>query len=171
MMPKQSGKASKKRVIKKKATTSRKRPRTVRRAKKPKSIVIRRTSGRKERFDREKMTQTVSRSGTPYSMARDVAKTISRKVARNRNKLGKARGHEIEIDGKTVRKMVVEELRDRNRSDIASSVGGESPESTRQQRHGMMNTNEPVPDRVAANRTKLLFDNSTKFAKSTKRRG
>jgi transcriptional regulator NrdR family protein len=169
-MPKKSGKTTRKKAVKKKITPSRK-TRTVRKATKPKNTVIRRTSGRKEKFDKEKMVQTVSRLGTPYLMARDVAKTVSRNVARNRNKLGKRKGQEIEIDGNVVRKMVMEELKDRNRSDIASSVGGESPESTRQERHGMMNTNEPVPDNIAANRTKLLFDNSTRFAKNTKRQG
>jgi transcriptional repressor NrdR len=168
-MLKKSGKTSRKKAVKKKTTPSRKRIRTVRKATKPKNIVIRRTSGSKENFDKEKMVQTVSRSGTPYLMARDVAKTVSWKVARNRNKLGNQKGQEIEIDGNVVRKMVIEELKDRNRSDIASSVGGESPESTRQERHEMMNTNEPVPDSIAANRTKLLFDNSTRFAKNTKR--
>jgi hypothetical protein len=118
------------------------------------------------------MAQTVSRSGTPFAMARDVAKTVSRKIARDGKALKKKRGgSEAEIDAKTVRDMVVEELRKRNRPDIAASLGGERPESTRQERYELEDKNEPVLDNVAANRSRLLFDGSTRFAKSTNQRG
>ena len=43
-------------------------------------IVIKRSSGRKEKFDTNRMTQTVGRSGVPFLMARDVAKTVSNKI-------------------------------------------------------------------------------------------
>lgn len=133
---------------------------------KPKRLVVRRTSGRTEKFDKEKMAQTVSRSGTPFMMARDIAKTVSRKISKNKQALGS--GPEVEIDGSVVREMVADELRSRNRPDIASSLTGESPENTRQGRHEAANENEPVLDGTAANRTKLLFDNSSRLAKSTK---
>jgi len=42
--------------------------------KKEQQIVIRRSSGRKEKFDADRMAQTVGRSGIPFLMARDVAK-------------------------------------------------------------------------------------------------
>jgi transcriptional regulator NrdR family protein len=42
-------------------------------------IIIKRTSGRREKFETDKMAQTVSRSGTPFLLARDVAKTVSEK--------------------------------------------------------------------------------------------
>lgn len=132
------------------------------RTKRPR-IIIRRTGGRREKFDKEKMAQTVSRSGTPFQMARDVAKKVSRKVARNREEFGRAKGSEIVIDGSVVREMVIEELRSRNRPDIASSLSGESPENTRQQTASMDQVDN-------ADRTNLLFDNSTMFAKSTKRK-
>jgi transcriptional regulator NrdR family protein len=132
----------------------------------PQKLIVRRTSGRTEKFDKEKMAQTMSRSGTPFMMARDVAKTVSRKISKNKKALGS--GREVEIDGSVVREMVADELRNRNRPDIASSLTGESPENTRQGRHEMANENEPVLDGVAANRTKLLFDNSSRSAKSTK---
>jgi hypothetical protein len=48
--------------------------------KKEKQIVIRRSSGRKEKFDTDRMAQTVSRSGVPFLMARDVAKKVSNKL-------------------------------------------------------------------------------------------
>ena len=43
-------------------------------------IAIKRSSGHKERFDTNRMAQTVSRSGVPFLMARDVAKKVSNKI-------------------------------------------------------------------------------------------
>jgi transcriptional regulator NrdR family protein len=47
---------------------------------KKQQITIKRSSGRKEKFDTERMSQTVGRSGVPFLMARDVAKKVSRKI-------------------------------------------------------------------------------------------
>jgi len=43
-------------------------------------IAIKRSSGRKEKFDTNRMAQTVSRSGVPPVMANDVAKKVSTKI-------------------------------------------------------------------------------------------
>ena len=43
-------------------------------------IVIKRSSGRKEKFDTNRMAQTVGRSGVPFLMARDVTKKVSNKI-------------------------------------------------------------------------------------------
>jgi hypothetical protein len=43
-------------------------------------IVIKRSSGRKEKFDTNRMAQIVSRSGVPFVMARDEAKKVSTKI-------------------------------------------------------------------------------------------
>jgi hypothetical protein len=48
--------------------------------KKEQQIVIRRSSGRREKFDTNRMAQTVGRSGVPFLMARDVAKKVSNKL-------------------------------------------------------------------------------------------
>ena len=140
-------------------------------------IIIKRTSGRKEKFETNKMAQTVSRSGTPFLLARDVAKTVSEKVMRKDNDAQAGQGKEgmkgsshstIEVDGGEVRRMVAEELKERNRPDIASSYSGEQPENTRQGRHELMKENQPLHDADSANRSKLLFDSSTNMAKSTR---
>ncbi|MFL6401722.1 MAG: hypothetical protein ACJ72J_19355 [Nitrososphaeraceae archaeon] len=58
-------------------------------------LVIKRSSGRKENFDTNRMAQTVGRSGVPFLMARDVAKTVSNKMRLlilNSNKLKEERG-------------------------------------------------------------------------------
>ena len=142
-------------------------------------IIIKRTSGRREKFETGKMAQTVSRSGTPFLLARDVAKTVSEKVMRRGNDTAAKEGggeeeertsspSTIEVDGGEVRKMVAEELKERNRPDIASSYSGERPENTRQGRHELMKENQPLHDADAANQSKLLFDSSTNMAKSTR---
>ncbi len=142
-------------------------------------IIIKRTSGRREKFETDKMAQTVSRSGTPFLLARDVAKTVSEKVLRKGNNTTATgrRGKEekrtsspstIEVDAGEVRKMVAEELKERNRPEIASSYLGERPENTRQGRHELMKENQPLHDADAANQSKLLFDSSTNVAKSTR---
>jgi transcriptional repressor NrdR len=142
-------------------------------------IIIKRTSGRREKFETDKMAKTVSRSGTPFLLARDVAKTVSEKVLRKgddatatekegEEKMRASSPSTIEVDAGEVRKMVADELRERNRPDIASSYSGERPENTRQGRHELMKENQPLHDADAANQSKLLFDSSTSMAKSTR---
>ena len=89
------------------------------------------------------MAQTVSRSGVPFIMARDISKKIAKKVknksltspqqGRNKNPTEKQRKmprkYRIITTGK-VRQMVAEELIDRNRPDIAKSYSGNPPENT-----------------------------------------
>lgn len=138
---------------------------------KPRNILIVRSSGRKEKFDVNRMAQTISRSGTPFLMARDISKKVSRKVKASRSSL-KTKEHRgvVEVEGEKVRRLVADELRQRNRPDIASSYAGEKPENTRQGRHSLMNENEPVLDNVAANRSRLTYDGTSYFAKSTRSR-
>ena len=140
-------------------------------------IIIKRTSGRREKFETDKMAQTVSRSGTPFLLARDIAKTVSEKVMRKGDNSSAAEEEKqmktspsstIEVDAGEIRRMVAEELRERNRPDIASSYSGEQPENTRQGRHELMKENQPLHDADAANKSKLLFDSSTNMAKSTR---
>ncbi|HEX2169595.1 MAG TPA: hypothetical protein VHF65_04780 [Nitrososphaera sp.] len=139
-------------------------------------IIIKRTSGRREKFETDKMAQTVSRSGTPFLLARDVAKTVSEKVILKESNTTTKGGEEerisspstIEVDGGEVRKMVAEELKERNRPDIASSYSGERPANTLQGGHEVMNENQPLHDADAAMNSKLLFDSSTQMARSTK---
>ncbi|MDQ5863575.1 MAG: hypothetical protein M3263_01705, partial [Thermoproteota archaeon] len=74
----------------------------------------------------------------------------------------------IEVDAGEVRKMVAEELKERNRPDIPSSYSGERPANTLQGGHEVMNENQPLHDADAAMNSKLLFDSSTQMARSTK---
>jgi transcriptional repressor NrdR len=163
----------------KRSSKGREKPKTKKkRTKKTSDIIIKRTSGRREKFETDKMAQTVSRSGTPFMLARDVAKTVSEKVMRKGEKDSAATGEgrrrkvssasTVEVDGGEIRKMVAEELKERNRPDIASSYSGERPENTRQGRHELMRENQPLHDADAANQSKLLFDSSTNMAKSTR---
>ena len=45
-----------------------------------KEIVVKRSSGRVEKFDTNRLAQTVSRSGVPFLMARDIAKKTTKKI-------------------------------------------------------------------------------------------
>lgn len=133
-------------------------------------ITVRRSSGRKEKFDINRMAQTVGRSGVPFLMARDVAKKVSGKIkqeARNQqskgknnnsNKLNPTQLKEKTITGSRVRKLVASELRDRNRSDIAASYSGKVPENTLQEQN--LKDQQPIADTVAANKNRVLHDTS-----------
>ena len=161
----------------KRSSKGRSKPRTKKRIK-TSDIVIKRTGGRREKFETDKMAQTVSRSGTPFLLARDVAKTVSEKVIRQQNDIATAEGGKeerkssastIEVDGGEIRKMVAEELKERNRPDIASSYSGERPENARVGGHDIMDKNQqPLHDANAAIQSKLMFDSSTQMARSTK---
>lgn len=134
-------------------------------------ITVRRSSGRKEKFDTNRMAQTVSRSGVPFLMARDVAKKVSGKIKQeagnqqskgkdnnNSNKSNLVQLKEKTVTGSRVRKLVTSELRDRNRSDIAESYSGQVPENTLQEQN--LKDQQPIADTVAANRNRVLHDTS-----------
>lgn len=131
-------------------------------------ITVRRSSGRKEKFDTDRMAQTVGRSGVPFLMARDVAKKVSGKIkqeARNQQSKGKYNNKsnptqlkEKTITGSRVRNLVASELRDRNRSDIAASYSGKVPENTLQEQN--LKDQQPIADTVAANKNRVLHDTS-----------
>ena len=137
--------------------------------KKEQQIVIRRSSGRKEKFDTDRMAQTVARSGVPFLMARDVAKKVSNKLkqesytpqikrSKNNNKSKPTQPKEKTVTASRVRKLVANELRDRNRSDIAASYSGQVPENTLQQQS--LKDKQPVADNVALNKNRVLHDTS-----------
>ena len=45
-----------------------------------KNIIIRRSTGREENFDTNRLAQTSSRSGIPFAMAKDIANKTAEKV-------------------------------------------------------------------------------------------
>jgi hypothetical protein len=105
-------------------------------------VTIRRSSGRKETFSTDRMGQTVSRSGVPFMMARDIAKTVTKKIGNvspksqsqdQRKKQKKISKRDKIISAGKVRQLVAEELRNRNRPDIANSYSGNPPENTAKQ--------------------------------------
>lgn len=72
----------------KRATRTTRRQKTLRSRQNPqrrntalkKEIVVKRSSGRVEKFDTNRLAQTVSRSGVPFLMARDIAKKATKKI-------------------------------------------------------------------------------------------
>jgi hypothetical protein len=145
-----------------------------------KEIVVKRSSGRVEKFDTNRLAQTVSRSGVPFLMARDIAKKATKKIKsqirspvredNHMKKTGKrtiSRGRKsspkpepVVVTASQVRNLVVNELQDRNRPEIASSYTGYSPEHHDLQAKPTLDDKEPVLDIVAANMNKVLHDPS-----------
>jgi len=112
-----------KRIVKRKTTK-----RKVAKRKKPAAITIRRSSGRKEKFDIDRMAQTTGRSGVPFLMARDIAKNVSKKIK------AEAKGHDKKtVTAGRVRNMIARELRGRNQQPIASSFAGDMPENSQKE--------------------------------------
>ncbi|MFL6363764.1 MAG: hypothetical protein ACJ719_00960, partial [Nitrososphaeraceae archaeon] len=135
-------------------------------------IVIKRSSGRKEKFDTNRMAQTVGRSGVPFLMARDVAKKVSNKIKHEAYTQQQTKGRrsssnrskptqlkEKTVTASNIRNLVSNELRDRNRSDIAASISGQTPENTLPE--GNLKNNQPtIADTSVANRNRVLHDQS-----------
>jgi len=142
-------------------------PKPLQKKRQQQQISIKRSSGRKERFDTNRLAQTVGRSGVPFLMARDVAKKVSSKIeheAYNRQtkrKGKKSRSTQLKektVTGGRIRNLVANELRERNRSDIAASYSGQTPENTLQEQN--LKDKQPVEDTVASNRNRVLHDAS-----------
>jgi|SRR5215212_1141574 len=135
-------------------------------------IVIKRSSGHKEMFDTNRMAQTVGRSGVPFLMARDVAKRVSNKIkddvyTQRQKTKGRRSGNiskptqlkEKTVTANRIRNLVSNELRNRNRGDIAASYSGQTPENTLPEED--LKDKEPaISDTTAANRNRVLHDQS-----------
>jgi hypothetical protein len=113
-------------------------------------------------------------------MARDIAKKATRKIKsqimspvredNHMKKTGKrtaSRGRKsspkpepVVVTASQVRNLVVNELQDRNRPEIASSYTGYSPEHNDLKAKPTLDDEEPVLDIVAANMNKVLHDRS-----------
>ncbi len=93
---------------------------------KPAEITVRRSSGRKEIFDTDRLASTVGRSGVPFILAHDVAKTLTRKIR------AEARGRKRKtVTAMLMRSYVAEELAKRNHKSESAYRGGKSGSATR----------------------------------------
>ena len=140
-------------------------------------VAIRRSSGRREKFSTDRMVQTVSRSGVPFMMARDIAKTVTNKIrntspsqdqvrlkSRGKSQKKISKRDKIISAGK-VRHLVAEELRDRNRPDIANSYSGNPPENTTTQGYGRIDDKQQGLEKFSVNtqhsrRNEVVHDQS-----------
>jgi len=157
-------------------------------SKSKKEIVLKRSSGREENFDIGKLTQTVSRSGVSFPVARDVAKSITKKIKKSvqtkptgttkkkqkRSSTIYTKQQKIKINPKKdsekvivtasqIKSLVDDELKDRNQQDHSPSFSGNTTTSTIGEESSIkltLNDREPVLDKVAANKNKVLYDPS-----------
>jgi len=141
-----------------------------------KNMVIRRSTGREEKFDTNRLAQTSSRSGIPFAMAKDIANKTAEKV---QNSIKNNKSNEkttddyindsqtpnnIESDEKVVvtadqvRNLVAEELKERNKPEVASSFTGEPTTNNTISNKPSVNDREPMLDNIAANKNRLRFD-------------
>lgn len=152
-----------------------------------KDIILKRSSGREEKFDTNKLTQTVSRSGVSFPVARDVAKSITKKikksaqnkstgttkkkqqqqssvVATKQQKLkidtNKKEAEKVIVTASQIKNLVDDELKDRNQQDHSPSFSGNTTISEESSMKITLDDREPVMDKVAANKNKVLFDPS-----------
>jgi hypothetical protein len=137
-----------------------------RRATKPAAITIRRSSGRKEKFDLDRMAKTASRSGVPFLMARDIAKNVSKKIR------SEARGKSKKtVTAGRVRKMIADELHSRNQKAIESSYKGNAPENQNIAKVGphespIGSADTDQHNAYRADRDSVMHDRSKRFASS-----
>jgi hypothetical protein len=151
-----------------------------------KDIVLKRSSGREEKFDKNKLTQTVSRSGVSFPVARDVAKSITNKIkksvqnkstgttekkqqqssviATKQQKLkintNKKEAEKVIVTASQIKNLVEDELKDRNQQDHSPSFSGNTTIGEESSMKITLNDREPVMDKVAANKNKILYDPS-----------
>ena len=93
------------------------------------TISVRGSTGRKEKFDIDRMTQTTSSPGVSYLMAWDTAESTSNKL---RKDVIEDTLKEKSVTASNMRSMVVDELRNRNEQSIASSYACKIPENTQE---------------------------------------
>lgn len=143
-----------------------------------KDIIIERSTGRKEKFDTNRLAQTSSRSGIPFVMAKDIAEKTTEKIQNSINDIksnvksidesdqsnqraGSMKSEDdIIVTAGQVKNLVAKELQTRNRPEVASSIIGEPTNANSISRKPTINDKEPIPDNVAANKNRLRFDRS-----------
>src|SRR5215210_2311356 len=147
-------------------------------SKQEKDIIIERSTGRKEKFDTNRLAQTSSRSGIPFVMAKDIAEKTTEKIQNSINDIqsnvksidksdqsNQTAGSMKSEDDKVVtagqvKNLVAKELQTRNRPEVASSIIGEPTNANSISRKPTINDKEPIQDNVAANKNRLRFDRS-----------
>ena len=147
-------------------------------SKQEKDIIIERSTGRKEKFDTNRLAQTSSRSGIPFVMAKDIAEKTTEKIQNSINDIksnvksidesdqgnqtaGSMKSeNDIVVTAGQVKNLVAKELQTRNRPEVASSLIGEPTNANSISRKPTINDKEPIQDNVAANKNRLRFDRS-----------
>jgi hypothetical protein len=141
-----------------------------------KNIIIRRSTGREENFDTNRLAKASSRSGIPFAMAKDIANKTSEKVHKSiKNKKSNEKISEnstnnnltsdktasedkVVVTADQVRNLIAEELKERNRPEVASSFIGEPTTNNSISNKPSIDDTEPMLDNVAANKNRLRFD-------------
>jgi hypothetical protein len=169
-----------------------------------KDIVLKRSSGREEKFDTDKLTQTVSRSGVSFPVAKDVAKSVTKKIKKSVQDKSKSTGttkkkplkkqqqkekpkqpsslaaskqkskistkkeepEKVVVTAGQIKNLVKDELKNRNQQDHSPSFTGNTSIGQESSTKITLDDKEPVIDRVAVNKNKILYDPSIQKGRS-----
>ena len=93
---------------------------------------------------------------------RQINKKTSRdsKSTRNSNSQSNKNAKEVIIPGSEIRSIISEELRNRNRSDIAASYDGQSPSNSRLEQGENIDSTVPSLHDITTPKTNILHDKS-----------
>ncbi|ALI35395.1 anaerobic ribonucleoside triphosphate reductase [Candidatus Nitrosocosmicus oleophilus] len=104
-------------------------------------ILVRKRNDNTESFDLNKLTSSISRSGVPFTMAKDIAESINDYIKINNND-NLVRSNEI-------REFVISELKKRNQKTIAKSYSGYSKNKVtkirEEQTHDIKHDSKTIP--------------------------
>lgn len=81
------------------------------------AITVEKKSGKIETFDEEKLTRGISRAGTPFLIAKDIAQSVHNKLKENDYQ-------HSSISSQEIRNYVLEELRSREQNVTAEAYSG-----------------------------------------------
>ncbi len=104
-------------------------------------IIVRKRNDSTETFDLNKLTSSISRSGIPFTMAKDIAGSIHEFIKTNMN--------DNRIGSNKIREFVISELRKRNQITIAESYSGYSKNKVtkirEEQTHDIKHDSKTIP--------------------------
>jgi 2-phosphoglycerate kinase len=104
-------------------------------------IIVGKRNGNTESFDLNKLTSSISRSGIPFTMAKDIAASVHKSIKINKN--------DDLVGSNKIREFVISELRNRNQITIAESYSGYSKNKVskirEEQTHDIKHDSKAIP--------------------------
>ncbi|MDR4511477.1 MAG: hypothetical protein MRJ93_07205 [Nitrososphaeraceae archaeon] len=112
-----------------------------------KSIYVKRSTGREEKFDTDRLTKTVSRAGVSFPVAKDIAKSVTKKITKSVQ--NKSTGRTTEKKIPTDKKQQQQNQKQKRSSSLVST----------KQKTKIKQKNEPEKVIVTASQVRELVQN------------